>query len=172
MRPAATSCSSGFHTWVSARSTSLIAALPRRPSLSPSAVASGKPPAPPPTMTMRCGTVGSPAFSSITPGRPLSPRVGGAAPAAALAHNDLQAAVLVDDPRRLAQGAQPGRQRFRTSAPFDLGRPVARADIGKIDRRLRIEPAVEQSDQRLGDVIDNGGPAGRADDRGNAALRI
>src|SRR6476469_9139140 len=109
MRPAATSCSSGFHTWVSARSTSVIAALPRRPSLSPSAVASGKPPAPPPTMTTRCGlAVAGTDLSSVTLHRPFAARIGGAVPAPGGAHDHLQAAVLVDDLRRLSKRLELG----------------------------------------------------------------
>src|SRR5689334_2125437 len=54
MLPAAISCNSGFHRCARALSMSVISALPRRPSLSPSRVASSSPPAPPPTMTMRC----------------------------------------------------------------------------------------------------------------------
>ena len=80
MRPAATSCSSGFHTWVSPRSTSVIAALPRRPSLSPSAAASGKPPAPPPTITIRCAFAAAD-LSSVTAHRPFTARIGAAVPA-------------------------------------------------------------------------------------------
>src|SRR3712207_5236294 len=54
MLPAATSCSSGFHRWLRARSTRVTEASPRRPSVSPSLVASSRPAAPPPTMTIRC----------------------------------------------------------------------------------------------------------------------
>src|SRR5688500_6203135 len=55
MLPAATSCRSGFQRCVRLRSTSVTLACPRRPSVSPSRVASSSPPAPPPTTTMRCG---------------------------------------------------------------------------------------------------------------------
>src|SRR3954468_10145711 len=55
MLPAAISCRCGFQKWVRAHSISVISARPRRPSLSPSFVASSRPPAPPPTMTTRCG---------------------------------------------------------------------------------------------------------------------
>src|SRR5678816_4229243 len=54
MLPEAISCSLGFQTWVRFLSISVIAPLPRLPSVSPSLVASSSPPAPPPTMTMRC----------------------------------------------------------------------------------------------------------------------
>src|SRR5436190_13376898 len=54
MLPAATSCSSGFHRCVRLPSISVTAALRRRPSLLPRRVASSRPPAPPPTMTIRC----------------------------------------------------------------------------------------------------------------------
>src|SRR5262249_41924653 len=53
MLPAAISCSSGFHKCARDLSMSVISALPRRPSLSPSMVASSSPPAPPPTTTIR-----------------------------------------------------------------------------------------------------------------------
>ena len=54
MLPAATSCSSGFQRCVRAQSTSVTRARCRARSLSPSRVASSSPPAPPPTITMRC----------------------------------------------------------------------------------------------------------------------
>src|SRR5262245_49687183 len=54
MLPAATSCSSGFQRWVRARSTRVTWARFFFPILSPSFVASSSPPAPPPTMTIRC----------------------------------------------------------------------------------------------------------------------
>ena len=53
MLPEAISCSLGFQTWVRLRSISVTSACLRRPSVSPSRVASSSPPAPPPTMTMR-----------------------------------------------------------------------------------------------------------------------
>src|SRR6185312_14172993 len=55
--PAAASCRSGFHMCVSLRSTSVTAARREAPSESPRRVASSSPPAPPPTMTMRCGSL-------------------------------------------------------------------------------------------------------------------
>src|SRR6476469_2179031 len=170
MRPAATSCSSGFHTWVWARSTSVIAALPERPSLSPSAVASGKPPAPPPTMTIRCGVAA--AGCSVTAHRPFATRIGAAVPAPAGAYDHLQAAVLLDDLRRFPQRLELGCKRLRPGAALELGRAVAAADVRQIDGGLRIEPAVQYRDQCLGDVIDDGGTAGRADDDGDPSFRI
>src|SRR5690349_3573012 len=170
MRPAATSCSSGFHTWVWARSTSVIAALPERPSLSPSAVASGKPPAPPPTMTMRCALAGT--GCSVTAHRPFATRIGAAMPAAAGTHDHLQAAILLDDLRRFPQRFELGRKRLRPGAALELGRAVAAADVRQIDGGLRIESAVKYRDQCLGDVIDNGGTARRTGDDGDPPFRI
>src|SRR5215472_9292338 len=66
MLPAAISCNSGFHKCARALSISVTSALPRRPSLSPSRVASSSPPAPPPTMTTRCARL-----VSVAPALPL-----------------------------------------------------------------------------------------------------
>ena len=52
MLPAAISCNSGFHTCVLVLSIKVIAAFLFLPRLSPKRVASSKPPAPPPTITM------------------------------------------------------------------------------------------------------------------------
>src|SRR5574338_772378 len=61
MLPAATSCSNGFHRCLRDRSISVMPARPRRPRLSPSRVASSRPPAPPPTITILCMAASVPA---------------------------------------------------------------------------------------------------------------
>src|SRR4029079_5745496 len=53
MLPAASSCRCGFQKCERARSISVMSARLWRPRLSPSFVASSRPPAPPPTMTTR-----------------------------------------------------------------------------------------------------------------------
>lgn len=50
--PAATSWNSGFQMWVRLASTRVIRACPLRPNRFPKRVASSKPPAPPPTITI------------------------------------------------------------------------------------------------------------------------
>src|SRR5438128_6404110 len=60
MLPAAISCRCGFQKWVRAFSISVTCALLRLPSRSPSRVASSSPPAPPPTITIRCKDPGRP----------------------------------------------------------------------------------------------------------------
>jgi hypothetical protein len=52
--PVATSCSRGFHTWLAAQSMSVTWAFCLHPSFLPRRVATPRPPAPPPTITILC----------------------------------------------------------------------------------------------------------------------
>src|SRR3982751_3063795 len=75
MLPAATSCRCGFQKCVRVFSISVTCALLPLPSLSPRRVASSSPPAPPPTMTMRCSAGGGECNASAS----RAPSVAGAA---------------------------------------------------------------------------------------------
>src|SRR5436190_9275396 len=96
---------------------------------------------------------------SVAPHNPLSMGVGAAAPAAGHALDAVQPALQARAADLVSAFLELRNERFVGGARLDLRRPVAAAEVRRIDGALDVELPVEHADQRLRHVVDDGGAA-------------
>src|SRR5512142_61221 len=109
---------------------------------------------------------------SSAEGHALAPRIGAAFEPAGDAPDGLEAARHLDGAHVVAHRPKSWGERFEFRAGLDLRRPVPAAEVGELDRGLRVEAAVEDREERLRDVLDDEASAGAADGEREAALPV
>jgi len=97
---------------------------------------------------------------------PFAPRIGAAdpqfLPIHVDAHDALQAGGLFDHAHFMTLGTQTVDQLCRDPALFQLGRPVAAAEVRQTNRLLHVQIPIQHPDQHFADVVDDCRSARRA----------